>query len=714
MSARRARRCLLLPLLLLASAGGVLHAREAASPASATLADETYFLDEAVPVVLSATRLAQPQYESPASVTIIDRDMIRASGALDIPDLLWLVPGFQVGHARVHTLSASYHGLADERARRMQVLVDGRPVYSPSTGGVRWMELPLDISDVERIEVIRGPNAAAYGANSFLGAINIITQHPAELQGTEAAVLAGNKGNRKLLLRHGGRAGRLQYRFTLSGRRDDGFEPRFDIGPPAPNETRGYPRDPLDDGMRVPLFDLRTEYPLAGDATLELLGGYNGGTRRTGAFDDAIDSPRDERITSHFEQLVYRRSPDAGRETRLQLYHTYLRTRSATDTVLRKIIHDPGILALLPALGIDPDTPVHTDFGITEQRLEGELTHHQTPRDDLRFLLGASYRLDRVRGANWFSRDSFIVNHLYRLFGNLEYHPSRRGVMNLGLMIEKTTQVGTRISPRLAYNHQLTPHHGLRLSLSRAYRLPTLYEEHVDGSIYDPDGNLLDRVYLGNPDLAPEYIRSAEIGYLGHFPELHTILDVKLFREEIGDRITGAKNYPEPHELHPDQRTIRFANSPGHSLTRGVEVSLNWRPDRQDQVLFNWAYADSDGRYLKNYEFSADDPSQWILSPAGNQVPRHTFSIFVMHRFAGRWEGSALYHRTGKMKWLGNGDYLGPQERLDLRLARTFSLPGGRLEVSLVGQNVLHESLDFRNENVVDTRVYGQLALKHY
>jgi len=79
--------------------------------------------------------------------------------------------------------------LADERARRMQVLVDGRPVYGPATGGVRWMELPLDISDVERIEVIRGPNAAAYGANSFLGAINIVTQHPSEAKGTQLALL---------------------------------------------------------------------------------------------------------------------------------------------------------------------------------------------------------------------------------------------------------------------------------------------------------------------------------------------------------------------------------------------------------------------------------------------------------------------------------------------------------------------------------------------
>src|SRR5690606_2689731 len=103
-------------------------------------------------------------------------------------------------------------------ARRMQVLVDGRPVYGPALGGVRWTDLPLDIEDVERIEVVRGPNAAAYGANAFLGAINIITQHPSQVDGTELTLLRGNKDTSKAMLRHGGGIKGLDYRMTLSYR----------------------------------------------------------------------------------------------------------------------------------------------------------------------------------------------------------------------------------------------------------------------------------------------------------------------------------------------------------------------------------------------------------------------------------------------------------------------------------------------------------------
>src|SRR5690606_41460303 len=104
------RRALLLPLLLCAH----VHAAETDLLLS-ELAGEEYFLDQ-VPVVLSATRLDQPQYEAPVAVTVLDRAMIEASGVLDITDLLRRVPGFQVAHPRGHTVAATYHRLAAAHA----------------------------------------------------------------------------------------------------------------------------------------------------------------------------------------------------------------------------------------------------------------------------------------------------------------------------------------------------------------------------------------------------------------------------------------------------------------------------------------------------------------------------------------------------------------------------------------------------------------------
>ena len=129
-----------------------------------TLAEDFAFGDQEMPVVLSATRLKQAVADAPASITIIDRQMISQSGAREIPDLLRLVPGMVVGYEKGWDAFVSYHGTSADMARRMQVLIDGRSVFQPSLAFVDWIGLPLELDDIDRIEVVRGPNAAAYGS----------------------------------------------------------------------------------------------------------------------------------------------------------------------------------------------------------------------------------------------------------------------------------------------------------------------------------------------------------------------------------------------------------------------------------------------------------------------------------------------------------------------------------------------------------------------
>ncbi|HET7649744.1 MAG TPA: Plug domain-containing protein, partial [Gammaproteobacteria bacterium] len=119
------------------------------------LTEQNYLED--LPVVLTPARLSQRVDTSPLPVTVINRQMIRATGAATIEDVLRLVPGMLVGHDNGNQAFVTYDGFADRFARRMQVLVDGRSVYSPGFGGVDWSSLPVALEDVDRIEVIRGP-----------------------------------------------------------------------------------------------------------------------------------------------------------------------------------------------------------------------------------------------------------------------------------------------------------------------------------------------------------------------------------------------------------------------------------------------------------------------------------------------------------------------------------------------------------------------------
>ncbi len=183
---------------------------------------EHYFED--MPVVLSVSRLSQSPLETPAAVTVIDREMIDASGARRLVDVLRLVPGFFVGYLNGNTVAAGYHGLSDIYSKRMQVLIDGVSIYSPLLGWVDWTELPLALEDIERIEVVRGPNSVTFGANAFLATINIITRNPASEQGGEVVARMGGNGIRDLVARHAAHVKDLHYSVTFGQRNDQGYE----------------------------------------------------------------------------------------------------------------------------------------------------------------------------------------------------------------------------------------------------------------------------------------------------------------------------------------------------------------------------------------------------------------------------------------------------------------------------------------------------------
>ena len=130
--------------------------------------------------------------------------------------------------------------MADAFSRRMQVLIDGRSVYTPGFGEVPWTSLPLSIDDIERIEVVRGPNSAAYGSNAFFGVINIITQTAAEASGVYVSVQDGQQDMRGASLRFGGGGDALRYRLTLSGQKRDRFasQPEKTRNPPDGSSRR--------------------------------------------------------------------------------------------------------------------------------------------------------------------------------------------------------------------------------------------------------------------------------------------------------------------------------------------------------------------------------------------------------------------------------------------------------------------------------------------
>ncbi|HTN29286.1 MAG TPA: TonB-dependent receptor plug domain-containing protein, partial [Pseudomonas sp.] len=208
-----------------------------------------------LPEVLTATRLKQAPAAVPGSISVLDRDLIRASGAREITELLRLVPGLIVVPDDIK-VQVNYHGGHAPQARRMQVLIDGRSVYRPGLAEVDWKDLPVSLEDIERIEVFRGPNTVSYGANALTGVINIITLKPHEALGTQVRYTHGQRGIRDSYASHGFGWTQGALRFSLSSREDTGFDHRSD-------------GSPYHDDISVQRFNLRATHELSDNQSLD-------------------------------------------------------------------------------------------------------------------------------------------------------------------------------------------------------------------------------------------------------------------------------------------------------------------------------------------------------------------------------------------------------------------------------------------------------------
>ncbi len=143
--------------------------------------------------ITSVSKKSETLSEAPAAIFVITQEDLRRSGATTIADALRMVPGVQVGRIDSNKWAVSIRGFNGRFANKLLVLMDGRSVYTPLYSGVFWEVQDTLLEDIDRIEVIRGPGAALWGANAVNGVINIITKSAEETTGTLVSVGAGTE-----------------------------------------------------------------------------------------------------------------------------------------------------------------------------------------------------------------------------------------------------------------------------------------------------------------------------------------------------------------------------------------------------------------------------------------------------------------------------------------------------------------------------------------
>jgi iron complex outermembrane recepter protein len=169
-------------------------------------------LEELMDVEISSVaRSPRKLLETPAAAFVITQEDIRRSGVTTIMDALRMAPGIQVAQIDGNKWAITARGFNARFANKLLVLMDGRTIYSPFFSGVIWEGQDIILEDIERIEIIRGPGAAIWGANAVNGIINIITKSARDTQG--GMVTAGGGTHERAFgeTRYGGKAGEDVY-----------------------------------------------------------------------------------------------------------------------------------------------------------------------------------------------------------------------------------------------------------------------------------------------------------------------------------------------------------------------------------------------------------------------------------------------------------------------------------------------------------------------
>lgn len=597
--------------------------------------EQAYFQD--FPVVLSASRLTQPLSEAPNAMTVIDRGMIAASGFRTIAELFRLVPGMYVGYDSGHLPFVSYHGTTDQYARRMQVLVDGRTVFLPPLGGVDWLDIPLHMDDIERIEVIRGPAAASYGANSLQGVISIITRDAASREGAAVTLTGGNGGIADASAHLGVHGDNLDYRLTLSNRVDDGYDLRV-----------------LNDGSETRQINLRGNYRFNTRDNLDFQLGYSDGTRGAGNLLRLTELFRDVRTSSDFQQFDWSRALSDGGELKLKYYHI---SRSYMDN---------------SSQAIDKDE-------FQAHRHELGLQHTILMGDSNRLVWGGTARYDTAASTMLFKQPQSL--QLLQVFAHDELRINHSLLVNLGAMFEDDGMGHQNLSPRASLNYHVTPDHTLRASASVAYRSPVMVEQSANTSY------TVSRPFRSVGNLSPEKVSSREIGYLGEFRELGISVDARVYQDHVSDYI-----FLDPQPTAP--LSFSFSNLYGAKF-QGIEGTLKYRWSEQGHLVFNYSHQRASCAISGTMTMPAFMPLlQTYVDQCPFLVPPDSGSILLTEQLTPNLQVSAGYYHQEKVQVL---DAQWPQNlmrRLDLRVAYAFGrqgVPGGG-EVALAVQNALQDN----------------------
>jgi outer membrane receptor for ferrienterochelin and colicins len=553
-----------------------------------------------------ATGSRQPIARAPSVATVITAEDIAAIGAADLDEVLETVPGLHVarsplGYNPIYTI----RGIYTQYNPQVLMLLNGIPITGVTFGdrSLIWGGMPLE--NVTRIEVIRGPGSALYGADAFAGVINIITKTAPDINGTELGLRAGSFNNRDAWLQYGGTLGKV--------------------------DSVAYLRIGHTDGQnQIITTDAQSFYDTVFGTSASLAPGP--ADLGHDAIDGRIDLSRDKwRLRAGYQQRANLES-GAGTASALDPVGTSYGKRISTDLTYQDTNFAPDLdvtaqasyfyiteqsdLTLYPpgtnlGTGVFPNGVIGNPYK-WERHLRFNMSAVYTGLQSHKLRFGAGTQDDdlyKTQETNNYSTGfpgpvievtPFLLPHSRRVnyvYAQDEWAFTQDWFLTAGVRQDHYSDFGSTTNPRLALVWETAYNLTSKLLYGRAFRPPSFSELY----------NVNNPVLIGNPNLKPETNQSTELAF--SWQATSTLqANLNLF------------HYLWEDILRPDSTGV--VQNAGRQHGDGFETELVWDASPSLRLTGNYAR-----------QRSIDETTN---QDAGN-APRHHLYARADWRFMPRW-----------------------------------------------------------------------------
>jgi outer membrane receptor protein involved in Fe transport len=542
-------------------------------------------------VVYGASLRGERITDAPASVTVLTPKEIHLNAVSgQLPKLLEGEQGVDIVQNGLNDYNVNTRGFNSSLNRRLLVLLDGRDLAVAFLGSQEWNGLSVPVEDLGKLELIRGPGSALYGANAFNGVVNILTPDPRDIVGGKITVAGGERSTFRTDVRYAGVADRLSYKVNVGRFQGDSWSVSR-VKPPY--EYAGF--NPLLNTEVVPL-DGRKVSSTYGSGRVDY------------EFQDGGKSTAEGGITEVEREVLV---TGIGRVQVPKAIKPWARLNYTSQSFSAQV-WGAWRNSLEPQVSLSTGLPLEEQSLITQLDLQYRLNLLD---DRLFVILGGAHRYQTVdtKGTLTLARH---YDNLSGLYSQLEYKVTDDLKAVVAGRWDRSTLHSSQFSPKLALVWTMMPGHTFRATFNKAFQAPNyselfLYVKHPTRAL----------AYLGNDNLTVEKITGYEVGYKGIYGR-DLFLNVDAYFNTLKDFITDLApavnpRYPGQIVLPGDSvlRTIWSYGNAGEVNEYGFEVGINYYLTNNWQINGNYAFFD-----FQIQSQSAND----VLLP---NAPRHKFNV---------------------------------------------------------------------------------------